>query len=1152
MALEFRTALKFLGDSKGAVKATRATRKEVDKLSKSQQHQNSIAKRATKSAIAGARAVAGIAAAAGAAVAVIGRFAKGIADQGDRIQKLSIQLGTSTEFLSGMAHAAELSGSSMEGFATSMKKMEKSIGDLDAGLSTQIRSFQRLGLTYDDIKRLSPEDQFLKIAGALGDMENPTLRMATAMDIFGRAGGDMIPLFAAGEEGIAAMRAEAERLGLVMSSEFADASAQFNDDLTRSAGLMTGLKRSIGEGLLPELTALMQHFLDGAEAGDSWTKVGQVMGNTVRVLVAGFTILKEVVVLVAKTIWTAAGVIVDALQAITAPFTEFVSSAAAALAALSRGDFAAAASAFTGLGDRIKASFLKNVEQIEAGLATFGTSAKEQIAGAVADVNDILTRMAVVSQDAAHGVTGLGEEIVITGSAADRAAKQLQTLTDRLDPLARMQRNFTVEQAILASKIAEGGDQVIYYSQLLEQLKEDYAGAARSAVGFGDQVKETSEKAVDDTADMAVGMTAEMTSIEEAFRQGVRRMDDLFKDLWASIFEGGGNMFDKLKSFFTNWLAEMAHAAITRPIVVQMTAAMGGGVGGIGSAVAGQATNQAGGSMLSMFSGGGGVGSGIMSAAAAVPVVGWIALAVLANWGFAKSGWTIGGGGLDTKGQLMSGFGAGITLLDKFYRNLGLSDKWASILSGGGVLTRLFGHKKPELESSGVRGTFSSGGVIGENFFNIKRKGGLFRGTKRYTETSGFDDELQNFFDGVISSVGEFGQKLATEAGVNIDEALANFAGSFDITLDEDPDIAQQQIKDLAEGMGMELISAMAESFGPGVQEFVSEVDGIDAQLGRLSVAAKTIGFVNEEIRLTGRTFKDFAVVAESMRYAGEDLTTALGRLLVEVSQVIALLDVVDAFASSDLAADFDAIIAGQQTTLLEFVTGIGDQIRDLSENFTGSADDLALLATLSAQHYEAELAYMLQLKQAGDQLVAGFQPLKDQIFRDLHGDKAVYERNDARIEQLALELQTETDPARIAAMIAEVQRLSAQNYGLLDDEGKASTGQAILDFITRFETDAQARIDLARDTFLGEGGTVREIVGEMAEGFGDPLTIAATAHEGAAEALESSADAITTAVTAIPNAIADGFSRASFRPVLNLTVNVDSAGNVTAGIVNA
>ena len=73
----------------------------------------------------------------------------------------------------------------------------------------------RIGLTVNDLKGLKPEDQFQRIADGLNAVEGPTVRAATAMELFGKSGTQLLPMLSTLRE----VRAEAQARGLVPTDQ---------------------------------------------------------------------------------------------------------------------------------------------------------------------------------------------------------------------------------------------------------------------------------------------------------------------------------------------------------------------------------------------------------------------------------------------------------------------------------------------------------------------------------------------------------------------------------------------------------------------------------------------------------------------------------------------------------------------------------------------------------------------------------------------------------------------------------------------------------------------------------------------------------------------------------------------------------------------
>lgn len=67
-------------------------------------------------------------------------------------------------------------------------------------------------------------------------------------------------------------------------------------------------------------------------------------------------------------------------------------------------------------------------------------------------------------------------------------------------------------------------------------------------------------------------------------KNAVKRIDDTFANLWKDLFSGMKTTLESMKSAIASWLAEVAHALLTKPLVVAITTAMTGATGTAGAA----------------------------------------------------------------------------------------------------------------------------------------------------------------------------------------------------------------------------------------------------------------------------------------------------------------------------------------------------------------------------------------------------------------------------------------------------------------------------------------------------------------------------------------------------------------------------------------
>ena len=153
---------------------------------------------------------------AGLAIGAIGAASlKSFAGAGDQIQKMAIRTGFSTESLSELRVAAELSGTSLDGFENAARRMFRTISDAERDMMTAVDALGALGLTSAELINLHPEEAFHKIAFALADLETHAMKSAKASEIFGRQGTMLLPMLEDGAEGFAELSKKAHELGVI-------------------------------------------------------------------------------------------------------------------------------------------------------------------------------------------------------------------------------------------------------------------------------------------------------------------------------------------------------------------------------------------------------------------------------------------------------------------------------------------------------------------------------------------------------------------------------------------------------------------------------------------------------------------------------------------------------------------------------------------------------------------------------------------------------------------------------------------------------------------------------------------------------------------------------------------------------------------------
>lgn len=198
--------------------------------------------------------------------------AKLFADAGSDLVDMSQRTGASVEALSELGYAAEQSGSDLATLEGGLRKMQKAVVAAANGSDSAVATLSQLGLTAQQLQRLSPDQQFELIADRLSQIQNPAERAALAMELFGKTGTTLLPLMANGAEGIIALRQQARELGLVMSTEDAQAAEEFGDTLDTLWKVLRMGVVQIGAAVAPVLSDLAETITRVAVTVASWIK----------------------------------------------------------------------------------------------------------------------------------------------------------------------------------------------------------------------------------------------------------------------------------------------------------------------------------------------------------------------------------------------------------------------------------------------------------------------------------------------------------------------------------------------------------------------------------------------------------------------------------------------------------------------------------------------------------------------------------------------------------------------------------------------------------------------------------------------------------------------------------------------------------------
>lgn len=177
----------------------------------------------------------------------------------DEMGKAAQKAGQSVEEFSRMAYAAKQAGLDTSSLVDVFAKLSKTMRESGS-------VFRELG-----ISRFSEGGSLRNASDVLGDiseifqnMPDGARKTALAIQIFGKAGAEMIPMLNQGRNGLRSLKAEADALGATVSKDFARMSGEFGDNLTRIGYGLRGMANDIAKEVLPamiKLTASVVSFM---------------------------------------------------------------------------------------------------------------------------------------------------------------------------------------------------------------------------------------------------------------------------------------------------------------------------------------------------------------------------------------------------------------------------------------------------------------------------------------------------------------------------------------------------------------------------------------------------------------------------------------------------------------------------------------------------------------------------------------------------------------------------------------------------------------------------------------------------------------------------------------------------------------------------
>jgi hypothetical protein len=189
-------------------------------------------------------------------------FVNELRDTGSELRNTSMKLGLNTQEWQRWSYVA---GGASEELATGIRFLQKNAVEAAEKGGEAGQVFGKLGVQVKDVSgHVRDTGALLRDTGfAIAGIKNPAERTAAAMKVFGRAGTALLPIFAKGRDGVAALMQEFDELGGGLSNEALDVLKESGKASKRFDTAILGLKSRLAVELFPVLTQLVGYGVKG-------------------------------------------------------------------------------------------------------------------------------------------------------------------------------------------------------------------------------------------------------------------------------------------------------------------------------------------------------------------------------------------------------------------------------------------------------------------------------------------------------------------------------------------------------------------------------------------------------------------------------------------------------------------------------------------------------------------------------------------------------------------------------------------------------------------------------------------------------------------------------------------------------------------------
>lgn len=254
----------------------------------------------------------------GFSVAGLVKFTQDMADWGDQLQDTAMQLGATTERVSELAYIANASGDSLDSVALGMQRLGRNAAEAASGSQNQADAFNRLGVSVVDAEgKLKSMDQLLlETADSFARHADGPEKVALAMELFGRAGVNMIPILNEGRAGFERLEQVARRTGTVLSAETVAGMVAVQQSAIELKVSFQGLGVALFNVFQPAINGLIKSISGLVQTMTGWVNESYETGGAMRfvaLMAAAVTSAIMTMVSAFELLWEVASAVLNSI-----------------------------------------------------------------------------------------------------------------------------------------------------------------------------------------------------------------------------------------------------------------------------------------------------------------------------------------------------------------------------------------------------------------------------------------------------------------------------------------------------------------------------------------------------------------------------------------------------------------------------------------------------------------------------------------------------------------------------------------------------------------------------------------------------------------------------------------------------------------------